>query len=193
MLSCRTTNSLKQYLSEKRLKLLLHIRVVLEEIQLLGRRFPWKRPAHCPRCRSRRLWGHGFVLRYFAGIAVGLWLRRWRCPDCKAVHTVRPADYPPGSAYPAELRNRSILTKLDGGVFLPEVPRQNQQYWKKAFEFTLRRDENWPSARNFLETRVVTAHQTVSFSLKYRVIPSGLDPPYLDFAVTRGPIPVHLR
>ncbi|MDF1569437.1 MAG: hypothetical protein P1P77_15570 [Spirochaetaceae bacterium] len=119
-------------------------------------------------------------------------MRRWRCPDCRAVHTARPADYPPGSAYPAELRNRSILTKLDGRTFLPEVPRQNQQYWKRAFDFTLRRGENWPTAKEFLKQRIIAAHQPVSFGIKYRVIPSGLDPPYLDFAVTRSPSVVHL-
>ena len=185
--------SLKQNLSGKRQILLLHIRVLLEDIQLLGRRFPWKKPTRCPRCYNRRLWGHGFVLRYFASCTEGLWLRRWRCPDCRAVHTTRPAEYPPGSAYPAELRNRSIFTKLNGGTYLPEVPRQNQQYWKRAFEFTIRWAENWPSAKDFLKQQVIVAHQPVSFSIKYRVIPSGLDPPYLDFAVTWGPLPVNFR
>jgi hypothetical protein len=90
------------------------------------------------------------------------------------------------------MRNRSLLTKLGGGIFLPEISRQVQQYWKRAFDFTLRQPENWPSAKDFLKQRVIAAHQPVSFSLKYRVIPSGLDPPYLDFAVTRGYPPLHL-
>jgi hypothetical protein len=57
----------------------------------------------------------------------------------------------------------------------------------------LRWPENWPSAKDFLKQQVIAAHQPVSFSIKYRVIPSGLDPPYLDFAVTSVPLPVHLR
>lgn len=185
--------SLKSNLSEKRQILLLIIRTVLQNIQLLGREFPWERPGCCPRCGNCRLWGHGFVLRYFHGFAEGLWLRRWRCPECRGVHTARPLDYPPGSAYPAHLRNQSILTKLEGGSFLTGIPRQVQQYWMRSFEFTRRRYENWLPAMSFLSKRIIAGHQPVSFSLKYRVIPSGLDPPYLDFAVTRGKLPVHLR
>jgi len=119
-------------------------------------------------------------------------MRRWRCPDCRAVHTARPSDYPPGSAYLSRLRIDSLKSKIEGGNFLPDIPRQTQQYWNRAFNFCLRRQENWPSAKDFLNKRVIAAHIPVSFNIKYRVIPSGLDPPYLNFAVTQGSPPVHL-
>ena len=176
--------SLKPTLSGERLKLLLIIRVILKEIQLQGRRFPWKRPGSCPGCQGRRLWGHGFVLRYFHGYAKGLWMRRWRCPDCNAVHTVRPHEYPAGSAYPATTHFESLRRKLTGESFLPSVSRQAQQYWKNAFDFQRHKLENWKTPLVFFRESIINGRKPVSFSLKQRVIPSGLDPPYLNFAVT---------
>ena len=67
-------------------KTLLMCRIDLEKIQGLGKQFPWKNPKNCPCCSASRLWGHGYVLRYFVGVALGLWMKRWRCPDCGAVH-----------------------------------------------------------------------------------------------------------
>lgn len=120
-------------------------------------------------------------------------MRRWRCPECRGVHTTRPLDFPAGSAYPARLRIESLKTKLDGGSFRPDISRQVQQYWKRAFDFCLRREENWPAGKDFLKEQVVSGRRPISFCLKYHVIPSGLDPPYLDFAVTRGITSIHLR
>ncbi len=164
--------------------LLLIIRVNLEEIQLLGKRFRWKRPECCPGCRSRRIWGHGFTLRYFYGYKTGLWMKRWRCPDCYRVHTSRPSEYPVGSQYPIKTRLESVRAKIEGKVFLLNLPRQTQQYWKRAFEYQSRRHENWPSPVAFFQSYIVNSHRPISFRLKYRVIPSCNGPPYLNFAVT---------
>ena len=99
-----------QPLKERQI-LLLIIRVNLDQIQLLGKRFRWKKPETCPGCRGRRVWGHGFTLRYFQGFGEGLWIKRWRCPDCYGVHTARPHEYPVGSQYPQRLRLESVWPK----------------------------------------------------------------------------------
>ncbi len=44
-----------------------------------GKLYPWPRPGWCPRCGSARLWGHGFVLRYFDGCGGAHPMKRWRC------------------------------------------------------------------------------------------------------------------
>lgn len=111
-------------------------------------------------------------------------MKRWRCPDCHAVHTTRPQEYPAGSAYPATTHFESLLRKLNGERFLPSVPRQTQQYWKKAFDFQCHKLENWKAPLAFFLEYILCNRKPVSFSLKLRVIPSGLDPPYLNFAVT---------
>ncbi len=50
-------------------------------------------PLRCPRCGSARLWGHGFAARYFEGFGKCLWVKRFRCSDCFAVHTCRPLGF----------------------------------------------------------------------------------------------------
>ncbi|CAO0823615.1 hypothetical protein DFAR_3800037 [Desulfarculales bacterium] len=50
----------------------------------LGRRFLWPRPERCLRCGNVRLWGHGFVPAYFDETPTAIWLRLFRCPDCRA-------------------------------------------------------------------------------------------------------------
>jgi hypothetical protein len=47
------------------------------------------------RCRNWRVWGHGFVSRYFDEFAEALLLKCYRCPLCGCVITVRPASHFP--------------------------------------------------------------------------------------------------
>jgi len=114
---------------KRRNKLLLLFRIDLQKIQELGKKYPWKKPKKCPSCNSIRLWGHGYVIRYFYKYTFGIWMKRWRCPDCGAVHAAKPCEYPPGFQYPAKIMKRTLLTKLGGEPFPGEIPRQNQQYW----------------------------------------------------------------
>jgi len=159
--------------------LLLFFRICLEKLQALGKDFPWIKPYFCPNCHSSRFWGHGFVLRYFSEISTGLWLKRFRCDDCRVVFTVRPVEYPPGFQYPWKDIRRSIADKLKGKIYRRDLPRQNQQYWLKAFQFQCRRIGNVhpTDAADLVQT-------SVTFRLNYRQIPWPGDPPYLPFAVT---------
>jgi hypothetical protein len=158
--------------------------VKLEKIQLTGKKFFWEKPAMCPRCQGTRLWGHGFVMRYFHGFSQGLWMKRWRCPECRNVHTARPCQYPSGSQYPHKVRIESLRRKISGECFLSSISRQIQQYWKKAFDFQRCRDENWKDPQTFFQESILKGKKPISFHLTLCDMPSGLDPPYLDFAVT---------
>lgn len=71
------------------------VAVDLKQIHDLGRDYPWPRPECCMRCRNWRVWGHGFVRRYFDGCADALLLRCYRCPLCGCVITARPASFFP--------------------------------------------------------------------------------------------------
>jgi hypothetical protein len=73
--------------------LILYLSVNLHKISTVGKKFHWQRPLPCPRCGGVRLWSHGYVERYFGRFAEQLWMKRWRCPDCRAVHTARPLEY----------------------------------------------------------------------------------------------------
>lgn len=59
----------------------------------MGRAFKWE-SYRCEKCQ-RRMWGHGFVCRYFAEVCSVLYLKRYRCPGCRAVVTTRPEGYWP--------------------------------------------------------------------------------------------------
>lgn len=149
---------------------------------MLGKEFPWEKPKSCPECGSLRLWGHGYVIRYFQNIASGLWLKRYRCPDCHAVHTLRPFDYSPGFQYSWQIIQLSISHKIEGFPFLKQISRQCQQYWHKAWQFQQKRALNSPSY-----ICLPNSQKEVTFRLNYHAIPWTGDPPYLPFAVTVKP------
>jgi hypothetical protein len=165
-------------------KSLLICRIDLQKVQESGKNFFWKKPGSCPACNSRRLWGHGFALRYFFGFASGLWMKRWRCPDCGAVHTSRPADFLPGMQYPRRLQQSSLETKLAGKPYLKSIARQIQQYWWKTFLSRSKESENWAPLKSLYRKSLETGDLPVGKSRIYRAAWSTAVQPYLPFAVT---------
>lgn len=99
-------------------------------MQELGKRYPWVKPYSCPACKSQRLWGHGYVKRYFQGIAHYLWLKRYRCSECHRVHTLRPIGYQGRILHSQKVIRSTLLNKIKHGVFKKgEASRQVQSYW----------------------------------------------------------------
>ena len=113
--------------------LILLLSVNLAEIRSQGKLFFWPRPQQCPRCGSCRMWGHGFVSRYFDEVPVFVLLKRWRCPDCHAVHTCRPVAYWRRFSASIETILSCLSTKQAGGNWSINVSRQRQQYWAQGF------------------------------------------------------------
>ena len=113
--------------------LVLSVSVDLPTLHSLGKNYPWPRPERCPRCQGLRLWGHGYVARYFDGEPHSLWMKRWRCVDCGAVHTARAATHWRGFLCPCYLILASLLTKLVHGRWVSLVSRQRQQYWRRGY------------------------------------------------------------
>src|SRR3989338_8233376 len=74
--------------------LILFMDLCVKTLVGLGRNYPWKRPERCPRCGGVGVWGHGFVGAYFdqAGTEC-VWLKRYRCRECRVVIRVRPLGY----------------------------------------------------------------------------------------------------
>jgi hypothetical protein len=98
-----------------------------------GRQFPWPRPHHCPRCGSPRLWGHGYVERYFDEVVFPVWIKRYRCPECRAVHTCRPATHWRRFWAPVALILVSLRGKLSGRPWQKPPGRERQQYWWQGY------------------------------------------------------------
>jgi len=172
----------------KEKKSILICRIDLEKIQEFGKEFAWKNPGSCPHCRGRRLWGHGYVMRYFFGYALGLWIKRWRCPDCGSVHTARPEGFLPGVQYPQGIQINSLQEKLKGKNFLKTISRQVQQHWRKTFLIRSRELSNWADPREFFTDALSSGQIPVTKRRIYSARWPTAQEPYLSFALTIKPL-----
>lgn len=73
--------------------MILFVDVILKEIVAMGKDFSWTKPAKCPCCGNWKVWGHGFVSTIFQGFDKPLLLKRYRCPACKCIITLRPSSH----------------------------------------------------------------------------------------------------
>ncbi len=121
--------------STKSTTLILPFKIDVKRLVEEGKDFCWPRPEQCPRCKGGRLWGHGYVQRYFEGLFEAVWIKRYRCPDCRAVHTLRPLEFYRGFHYSVLTILVSVLNKVVDGRWLKCLSRQVQQYWYKGFCF----------------------------------------------------------
>lgn len=112
--------------------LLLYWSVDVKSLHVLGKSYPWPKPMQCPTCEGQRIWGHGYSSRYFEGFIEPLWVKRYRCPDCSAVHTCRPRTYFARYRYPVLAVLMSLLNKVIHGRWLRCISRQNQLPWYRA-------------------------------------------------------------
>lgn len=163
---------------------LLICRIDLQKLQELGQKYSWKKPSRCPHCGSTRLWGHGFVFRCFHGFGLKLPLKRYRCPDCRAVHTLRPHSHSPGFHYGMAIQAQSIIRKLQGIPFLTTISRQTQQHWWHSVQYHLRRITSWPESPTLAKLFRAIGHTPMTKRPIYRATPPGSIPPYLPFALT---------
>ena len=139
--------------------LILHFPVDVKVLCDRGKMFPWLKPLRCPRCGGVRLWGHGFSARYFEGFSESLLVKRFRCPDCRAVHTCKPLGFLKGFRYPDEVIHASLWEKITENCWIKGVCRQNQQYWYRCLRKWASRLENvkLPSSAHlelFLSARI---------------------------------------
>lgn len=131
--------------------MVLHVAVDVQRLAELGKRYPWPRPKRCISCKSSRVWGHGYVLRYFEGFTHPLWIRRLRCPDCGTVYTLRPDLFYQRFRYSLAVVLASLMAKITDGFWLPSLPRQNQQYWYRGLRLQAVRFDNGPLTDGLLE------------------------------------------
>lgn len=130
-------------LSPETYLLILYFPIDVNLLETQGKQYPWPRPPWCPRCRSPRLWGHGYTERFFDGFEKALLLKRYRCPDCGAVHTLRPHLYDRGFQVIWFTIFLSLLKKITLGRWLVGVSRQRQQYWWRGFKKHASRRRNF--------------------------------------------------
>jgi hypothetical protein len=96
-----------------------------------GKGHKWP-PCTCKNC-NRRMWGHGFVARYFSCICQQIFLKRYRCPGCGSVLTTRPEGFWAFIRSSIVQIYRSLHVKLATGQWPPETPRQRGGHWLRRF------------------------------------------------------------
>ena len=69
-------------------------------------------------------------------------MKRYRCPDCGAVHTLRPDEFRQGFGYSSTEILSSLKNKIVNHKWNKSVPRQNQQYWFRGFLFQASKKTN---------------------------------------------------
>lgn len=136
----------------------------LKHLQKKGKQFPWKKPRRCPKCGGSRLWGHGYVLAYFDPLTRSVYLKRYRCPDCRTVFRCRPSHY--FSQFQASIQDIRDAIEY----------RQNHLKWNQRF--SRNRQRHW--YRGLL--RHIAAYLTHRFD-------GGILKAF-DLLMARGMIPV---
>jgi hypothetical protein len=116
---------------ERTYPLVLFVAVSVKSVFEQGREFSWPRPTRCPRCGGR-IWGHGFVAAYFDGFDECLWLRRYRCRDCRSVFRLRPFGYFSRFQAPTSVIRFRIFHRLKTGRWPPGLSRCRQGHWLRA-------------------------------------------------------------
>jgi len=108
--------------------------VKLKELFEKERDYPWQKPKNCPRCNSRRIWGHGFGEANFDGYDRALLLKLYRCPNCGCVIRLRPRGFFKRFQASAETIRSSITLKSTSNRWLPGISRSRQGHWLRALE-----------------------------------------------------------
>lgn len=171
--------------------MLIYLSVDLPELLSQGKNYPWPRPARCPSCNGTRLWSHGYVRRNFDGFDSPLWIKRFRCPDCRSVHTVRPSGY---SAFIQASRLvvfLSLLMKILFGQRLPDVCSRRQRYWFSTFKRQICRSRNvdysdTDAMFNALTSRFYDQGAALTLFMVYFAINWSLIALHLPFPATNG-------
>lgn len=112
--------------------MILFIAVCVKELFQLGKAYPWPKPKVCPGCQGGALWGHGFVPAYFDGYRGQVWLRRFRCPQCRCVVRQRPITYWSRFQASRETIRDSISQRLTTGRWPTGPSRSRQGYWLRG-------------------------------------------------------------
>lgn len=105
----------------------------LDELSAQKKTYKWKKPVRCPRCQNNKVHGHGFVTRIFQGYKEPMFLRRYRCPKCRCVITLRPCGYWP--SYQSSIKDifGTLKYRLLQKLWPPWVLRQRAGHWFRKF------------------------------------------------------------
>ena len=113
--------------------MIIWVSVDFKGLMAAGKKYSWKRPRSCPGCGGA-VWGHGYVWRYFAEAMAGCRIKRYRCPNCKKVITMRPLGYWPRYCHRRETIYASLEGRLKSKRWPKELKRQVCGHWLRCLK-----------------------------------------------------------
>lgn len=119
--------------------LILFVEVCVKTLVAVGRQYPWQRPQQCPKCKGVRVWGHGYVAAYFdESGSPCVYLKRYRCPQCRVVMRVRPVGYWKRIQATVATVRQCVLHRLEKGRWPPNSNPPRQRHWLRALRRQVR-------------------------------------------------------
>lgn len=134
-------------------------KICFKELSEQGRDFNWDKH-DCEICQ-RSMWGHGFVTRYFADFYGALLLKRFRCPKCRVVVTVRPEGHWPRVRSSIASIYAMLLSRLTTGSWSVATLRQRAGHWLRRFIEKVRMD--WGDSADLQVTLDFCFEKQISF------------------------------
>jgi hypothetical protein len=128
--------------------MIFSVKITIEELSKAGKGHKWK-SCECPVCH-KKMWGHGYVLRYFSESLCGIFLKRYRCQHCRCVATTRPEGYWPRVRSSVLTIYRSLKSRLSSLRWPVGFARQRGGHWLSRFTH-LAQMELKPCLAQFLE------------------------------------------
>ena len=107
-------------------------------------------------------------------------MKRWRCAECRAVHTARPLEYWRGFQATVSAITASLWLRLEKRTWLGSFSRQRQEYWWRGLE----RCHAICGKAAELETLLEAGQIVATHSLLFREINYIDEAPHRIFAFT---------
>lgn len=114
--------------------MIIAVVAMLKVILCKGKDYPWPRPSECPKCKRKRLWGHGFVSAWFDECAGTIFLRRYRCPECGCVILLKPEGYFDRFHCTIEVIRTNLSHRIKTGRWLSGTSRSRQGHWLRGLK-----------------------------------------------------------
>lgn len=110
--------------------MIVFIEATVQQLRQEGRNFNWIPPT-CP-CGCKKVWGHGFVSRILDDCHVEL--KRFICPLCGKVFTLRPNEFRPRIQTSILKVFLALLAMLTRGRWPQPSLHQRMRHWMRRFE-----------------------------------------------------------
>ena len=117
--------------SQISLKMLHFVDIILKEVFDKGRNFTWPSPPNCPRCQHYKVWGHGFVERFFDCFPSPLQMKRFRCNNCGCVICCRPETHFARIQSSSKFIKARLAYRITHGLWPPGMATSRQRHWLK--------------------------------------------------------------